>query len=104
VTYYNEARTNLSLDKDAPIPREVQGVGRIFAKPHLGGLHPPVRPDLICDKDTRSNAAIGEALGITAQAVTKLLRLHAPSCSSDGSAGLAPSPPSLASRKRRRVA
>jgi hypothetical protein len=39
MTYHNEARTHLSLDKDAPIPREVQGVGRIFAKPHLGGLH-----------------------------------------------------------------
>ena len=39
MTYYNEARTHLSLDKDAPIPREVQSVGRIFAKPHLGGLH-----------------------------------------------------------------
>jgi transposase InsO family protein len=37
--YHNEARTHLSLDKDAPIPREVQGVGRIVAKPHLGGLH-----------------------------------------------------------------
>ena len=39
LTYYNEARTHLSLNKDAPIPRELQGVGRIFAKPHLGGLH-----------------------------------------------------------------
>ena len=39
MTYYNEARTHLSLDKDAPIPREVQGAGRIVAKPHLGGLH-----------------------------------------------------------------
>jgi transposase InsO family protein len=39
LTYYNETRTYLSLDKDAPIPREVRGVGRIFAKPHLGGLH-----------------------------------------------------------------
>jgi transposase InsO family protein len=39
MTYYNEARTHLSLNKDVPIPREVQGVGRIFAKPHLGGLH-----------------------------------------------------------------
>jgi transposase InsO family protein len=39
MTYCNEARTHLSLDKDAPIPRKVQGVGRIFAKPHLGGLH-----------------------------------------------------------------
>jgi len=39
LTYHNEARTHLSLDKDAPIPRKVQGIGRIFAKPHLGGLH-----------------------------------------------------------------
>jgi len=39
LTYHNEARTHLSLDKDTPIPRAVQGVGRIFAKPHLGGLH-----------------------------------------------------------------
>jgi hypothetical protein len=39
MTFYNEARTRLSLYKDAPIPREVQGVGRIFATPHLGGLH-----------------------------------------------------------------
>ena len=39
MTYYNEARTHLSLDKDAPIPREVHGVGRILAKLHLGGLH-----------------------------------------------------------------
>jgi hypothetical protein len=39
MTYYNEARPPLSLGKDAPIPREVQGVGRIFAKAHLGGLH-----------------------------------------------------------------
>jgi transposase InsO family protein len=39
MTYYNEARTHLSLNKDAPVPREVQGVGRIFARPHLGGLH-----------------------------------------------------------------
>ena len=37
--YHNEARTHLSLNKDAPVPREVQGVGQIFAKPHLGGLH-----------------------------------------------------------------
>jgi hypothetical protein len=30
MTYYNEARTHLSLDKEAPIPRQVQGVGRIY--------------------------------------------------------------------------
>jgi hypothetical protein len=39
MTYYNEARTHLSIDKGAPMPREVQSVGRILAKPHLGGLH-----------------------------------------------------------------
>ena len=39
MTYHNETHTHLSLDKEAPIPRQVQGVGRIFAKPHLGGLH-----------------------------------------------------------------
>jgi transposase InsO family protein len=37
--YHNEARTHLSLNKDAPVPRAVQGDGQIFAKPHLGGLH-----------------------------------------------------------------
>src|SRR5580704_5988165 len=39
MTYHNEARTHLSLNKDAPIPREVQDGGRILAKPHLGGLY-----------------------------------------------------------------
>jgi len=39
LTYHNEVRTHLSLNKDAPMPREVQIVGRIFAKPYLGGLH-----------------------------------------------------------------
>jgi transposase InsO family protein len=39
MTYYNEARTHLSLNKDAPVTRKVQGIGRIVAKPHLGGLH-----------------------------------------------------------------
>jgi transposase InsO family protein len=37
--YYNEARTHLSLEKDAPIPRAVQTVGRTLAVPILGGLH-----------------------------------------------------------------
>ena len=39
MTYYNEARTHLALNKDAPIPREIRTVGRIIATPHLGGLH-----------------------------------------------------------------
>src|SRR5260221_291535 len=33
--YYNEARTHLSLHKDAPIPRAVQTVGRTLAMPVL---------------------------------------------------------------------
>jgi transposase InsO family protein len=37
--YYNEARTRLSLQKDAPIPRAVQTVGQILALPILGWLH-----------------------------------------------------------------
>src|SRR3989441_9636595 len=37
--YYNEARTHLSLHKDAPIPRAVQTIGRTLAVPFLGGLH-----------------------------------------------------------------
>jgi hypothetical protein len=37
--YYNEARTHLSLHKDAPIPRAVQSVGRTLAMLVLGGLH-----------------------------------------------------------------
>jgi transposase InsO family protein len=37
--YYNDARTHLSLNKDAPASRAVQAVGRILAVPHLGGLH-----------------------------------------------------------------
>jgi hypothetical protein len=37
--YYNEARTHLSLSKDAPMPREAQRAGRVLALPILGGLH-----------------------------------------------------------------
>jgi transposase InsO family protein len=37
--YYNELRTHRSLDKDAPIHRAVQHVGRVISAPVLGGLH-----------------------------------------------------------------
>jgi transposase InsO family protein len=37
--YYNEFRTHLSLDKDAPIRRDAQRVGRVLPLPILGGLH-----------------------------------------------------------------
>ena len=40
-TYYHEARTHLSLDCNAPIPRAVQSLenGQIVATAYLGGLH-----------------------------------------------------------------
>jgi transposase InsO family protein len=37
--YYNEVRTHLSLDKDAPVPRAVRAVGCVRSVPILGGLH-----------------------------------------------------------------
>ena len=38
--YYNRARCHLSLDGNAPEPREVEnGTGRVRAIAHLGGLH-----------------------------------------------------------------
>ena len=37
--YYNETRTHLALGKDAPEPRSVESVGRIFSIPLIGGLH-----------------------------------------------------------------
>jgi transposase InsO family protein len=37
--YYNEVRTHLSLDKDAPNSRRSQRFGSIVAIPILGGLH-----------------------------------------------------------------
>jgi hypothetical protein len=38
-TYYNKARTHLSLGKDAPISRSIEEIGRINAQPMVGGLH-----------------------------------------------------------------
>ena len=39
-TYYNESRTHLSLDRNSPSPRLVDGgPGNVIALPHLGGLH-----------------------------------------------------------------
>jgi len=37
--YYNENRTHLSLDKDAPLSHAVTAQGRIAVSPVLGGLH-----------------------------------------------------------------
>jgi len=38
-SYYNETRTHLALDKDAPLRRAVQACGKIVATPILFGLH-----------------------------------------------------------------
>jgi hypothetical protein len=37
--YYNQARTHLALQKDAPFHRVVESSGAIFAVPILAGLH-----------------------------------------------------------------
>jgi hypothetical protein len=37
--YYNQARTHLSLNKDAPASRAVERAGHILCRPILGGLH-----------------------------------------------------------------
>jgi transposase InsO family protein len=37
--YYNQARPHLALQKDAPLRRAVQRIGRVVAIPVLGGLH-----------------------------------------------------------------
>jgi transposase InsO family protein len=37
--YYNELRTHLSLDKDSPVHRPIQPLGRVTSRQILGGLH-----------------------------------------------------------------
>ena len=37
--YYNEMRTHLSLEKDAPVPRAIEVIGHILCRSVLGGLH-----------------------------------------------------------------
>jgi transposase InsO family protein len=37
--YYNDIRTHWSLDKDAPLPRQVQRTGIINSHAVLGGVH-----------------------------------------------------------------
>jgi hypothetical protein len=38
-SYYNEVRTHLSLEKDAPDFRGIQKIGRIASIPIFGALH-----------------------------------------------------------------
>jgi transposase InsO family protein len=37
--YYNQTRTHLALDKDTPLQRTVQRLGRVAIIPVLAGLH-----------------------------------------------------------------
>jgi transposase InsO family protein len=39
INYYNETRTHLSLNKDAPESRTVDRAGHILCRSILGGLH-----------------------------------------------------------------
>ena len=39
VDYYNTSRPHQSLDRNSPMPREVEAIGEVCAKPVLGGLH-----------------------------------------------------------------
>src|SRR3984957_3623202 len=48
---YNEARTHLSLEKDAPVSRAVDRAGHILCRPTLGRAS-PICPDLIYDRHT----------------------------------------------------
>jgi transposase InsO family protein len=42
--YYNDIRTHRSLDKDAPVTRQIQRIGSIKSHALLGA--PPLRPSL----------------------------------------------------------
>ena len=39
--YYHEARPHLSLDRNAPLPREIEppSEGEVISIPQVGGLH-----------------------------------------------------------------
>ena len=41
LAHYHEARTHLALERNAPVPREVEppSQGRVIAIPQVGGLH-----------------------------------------------------------------
>ena len=39
VEYYNASRPHQSLHRNSPVPREIEAVGQVCAKPVLGGLH-----------------------------------------------------------------
>jgi transposase InsO family protein len=63
VAYYHESRTHLSLAKDAPESRPIQGpeVGPIVAIPQLGGLHHRLRA--ACRLISPRNRQVAETTG-----------------------------------------
>ncbi len=61
--YYNETRTHLSLDKDAPVTRAVAKAGRMIARPILGGLHHQYARILICGRYRRTGSLLGPLMG-----------------------------------------
>jgi hypothetical protein len=38
-SYYHRSRLHLALGKDSPDSRSVQSIGRVIARPEVGGLH-----------------------------------------------------------------
>src|SRR5258706_11609978 len=44
--YYNDIRTHRSLDKDAPVSRQIQRIGSIKITRHPWRTSPPLRPSL----------------------------------------------------------
>jgi hypothetical protein len=50
MAYYNGARTHLSLNKDAPVPRAVQAIGR-SSDSNSRRVTPSIYSDLISDMD-----------------------------------------------------
>ena len=51
--YYSDARTHLSLNKDAPVSRVIQAVLAHSAGANSRRITPPLRSDLISDRDRR---------------------------------------------------
>src|SRR5258708_6466494 len=56
-THYNEARTHLSVNKDAPSPRTVHAVGRILPTPISRRTSSSVRASLNSDRHKASAAS-----------------------------------------------
>jgi Integrase core domain len=56
--YYNETRTHLALDKDAPISRPVQRTGVIMSRAILGGLHHHYARAQVFGTHTRKSSTI----------------------------------------------